>query len=85
MFATEGLLIFMSYLPKLKLARGSEYKLFFIGEKKFAGQNDTLVFQSEPNVAEVKIREGILDIMKNGLLKYMLQTNLKVKSNILLI
>ena len=67
-------------LTEIKIGSGgSEYKLFFIGEKKFAGQNDTLVFQSEPNVAEVKIREGILNIMKNGLLKYMLQTNLKSK------
>ena len=55
---------------------GDEYKLFLIGEKKFKGQNDTLVFQSEPNMAESDIRDGILGIMKKGLLKYLLQTNL---------
>ena len=46
---------------------GNEFKLFFMGQNKFTGQNDTLIFKSEPNAPEADLREGILGIMKKGL------------------
>lgn len=55
---------------------GNEFKLFFMGQNKFKGQNDTLIFKSEPNAPEADLREGILGIMKKGLLKYLIQTDL---------
>jgi hypothetical protein len=55
---------------------GNEYKLFLIGQNRFKNKNDTMTFQSLPNAAESDIREGILDIMKKGLLKYLVLTEL---------
>lgn len=60
---------------------GNEYKLFLSGQNKFKGQADTLVFQSEPNATDADLRSGILEILKKGLLKYLVQTDLLKKIN----
>ncbi|MFN5460792.1 MAG: hypothetical protein ACK5AY_12845 [Bacteroidota bacterium] len=57
-------------------SKGTLYKLFLVGEKKFQGQNDTLEFEAEANMASADIREGIITKLKNGLLKYVVQTKL---------
>jgi hypothetical protein len=55
---------------------GSEFKLFFIGQNKFKGNDDTLTFQTEPNASEAEIREALLEMVKKGLLKYLVHTDL---------
>ena len=57
-------------------SKGMLYKLFLIGEKKFSGQNDTLQFEAPANMASADIRDGILNQLKTGLLKYIVQTKL---------
>lgn len=54
----------------------SEYRLFLIGQNKFEGRNDTLFFQIKPNAAEADVRDGILSLLKKGLLKYLVNTDL---------
>lgn len=53
-----------------------EYKLFLIGQNRFLGKNDTLTFTALPNAAEAENRDGILNLMKKGLLKYLVHTDL---------
>lgn len=57
-------------------SKGSLFKLFFIGEKRFEHQNDTLSFEAPANMSEADIRDGILNQLKIGLLKYLAQTEL---------
>jgi hypothetical protein len=52
------------------------FSFYFVGQKKFQGQKDTLVFKSVPNMSDGDAREGILTATKRGLLKYLLQTPL---------
>lgn len=53
-----------------------EYKLFLIGQNRFQGKNDTLTFTALPNAAEAENRDGLLNLMKKGLLKYLVNTDL---------
>jgi hypothetical protein len=55
---------------------GSKYMLFFMGQNKFKSNSDTLTFQTLPNASEAEIRQEILEQMKKGLLKYLVQTDL---------
>lgn len=55
---------------------GNEYNLFLVGQNEFTGINDTLKFQSFPNASHAEIRESILKLIKKGLLKYLVNTNL---------
>ena len=57
-------------------SKGSLYKLFLTGEKKFSGQQDTLQFEAPANMPSADIRDGILGVLKNGLLKFLVQTKL---------
>jgi hypothetical protein len=55
------------------------FTFYFLGQNKFKGQNDTLVFKSLPNMSDGDAREGILNATKQGLLKYLVQTGLLSK------
>ncbi|MBP9070391.1 MAG: hypothetical protein KBG47_12845 [Bacteroidia bacterium] len=55
--------------------------LYFVGENKFKGQNDTLVYKTVPNMADAEAREGLLNTAKQGLLKYIVKTDLLKKIN----
>ena len=57
-------------------SNGSLYKLFLEGEKQFDGMSDTLQFESPPNMSRADIRDGIMSVMKKGLLKYLVKTEL---------
>ncbi|MBK6914902.1 MAG: hypothetical protein IPH11_15065 [Ignavibacteriales bacterium] len=52
-------------------AGGTEYSLFFYGQKYFDGVNDTIKFSSEPSEAQDKIRDKTVDALKLGLVKYL--------------
>ena len=53
-----------------------EYKLFLFGQNHFQGKNDTLTFTSLPNAADAENRDSILNLMKKGLLRYLVNTDL---------
>ncbi len=55
---------------------GSEYTLTFIGQNKFIGKNDTLVFTTRPDDTRDHIREGQVQMMQMGLMRYVATTPL---------
>lgn len=55
--------------------------LYFVGEGRFKGQNDTLICKLPPNTSDGDAREALLKTVKQGFLKYLVQTNLLEKVN----
>ena len=54
---------------------GTEYVLFFYGQKGFAGVNDTIKFSFAPSEAQDIIRDKTVDALKLGLVKYISKTS----------
>lgn len=54
----------------------ARYRYFFYGNGAFAGQNDTIVWHTDPAENSGSIREKSLQAFKRGLLPYLLQTTL---------
>lgn len=61
---------------------GKEYSLFFIGLDGFEFLNDIQKFTSNPDDTEAEIREGLLKVMKLGLMRYLARTPLADKFEI---
>jgi len=55
---------------------GREYTFTFIGQDRFEGKNDTLVFASRPDDTNDHRREGQVQIMQMGLMRYVATTPL---------
>ncbi len=55
---------------------GSEYKLSFNGEKRFEGIDDTLTFHSRFYDSEAEIRDGLLNKIELGVVRYIERTPL---------
>lgn len=55
---------------------GREYTFSFEGLQDFKGMNDTLKFTSMPDDTEDQVREGQLQMLKLGLLRYVARTPL---------
>lgn len=55
---------------------GTEYSLFFIGQEKYKGINDTLKHSFSPNATSDEIREKMVDLIKTGLIRYVSKTPL---------
>ena len=55
---------------------GTEHSLFFIGQKNFTGQNDTLVYVSKQDDTEEIIRTKVIKILKAGLMPHVAKTPL---------
>ncbi len=55
---------------------GSEYGLFFIGQKEFKGINDTLKVNTEPSATSEEVRTLLTNKMKVGLIRYVSKTPL---------
>ena len=55
---------------------GSEYKLFFIGQKEFIGINDTLKVNTEPSSTSEEVRILLSKKIKIGLIRYVSKTPL---------
>ncbi len=53
---------------------GGAYTFFFIGQKKFTGINDTLVYNSKADATMDEKREGQIRVIKMGLLRYVSKT-----------
>lgn len=55
---------------------GKEFSYFLIGQERFAGMKDTLVYRSSPDATEDQVRQGQVDVLKQGLMRYVLTTPL---------
>lgn len=55
---------------------GRENTIFFIGQKEFAGRNDTLKYVSQQSDTEEITRSGIVKVLKAGLMQYVAKTPL---------
>lgn len=55
---------------------GTQFSLYFYGQKQFANQNDTLVFNIVPNAPENDVRNALKTNLERGLLPYLLKTAL---------
>ena len=55
---------------------GSKVSLFFIGQKKFKGQNDTITYINLPDDTQDIVRDRMVQKIKGGLIPYLKQTPL---------
>jgi hypothetical protein len=55
---------------------GREYSYFVIGQERFTGMKDTLVFRSSPDDTEDQVRNGQVKVLKQGLMRYVMGTPL---------
>ena len=55
---------------------GKEYTYLLTGQKRFAGMTDTLHYISSPDFTEDQVRQGQVDILKQGLMRYVRLTPL---------
>ncbi len=53
---------------------GREYTLFFFGQNEFEGWNDTLKYFSNTTDTEDEIRQGLVKVLKIGLMSYVART-----------
>jgi hypothetical protein len=53
---------------------GREFTLTFIGQNRFPGVNDTLLYVSAQTDTEDDRRKGMVEALKNGLFRYVLHT-----------
>lgn len=53
---------------------GSVYNLFFQGNGRFDGMIDTVTYNAVANAASLDIKQGILEVMKKGLLPFLIKT-----------
>jgi hypothetical protein len=61
---------------------GREYNLDFIGQDRFSEIRDTLTFFSQPTDTPAKIRNGLLKVLKLGVIPYVLKTPIAELINI---
>jgi hypothetical protein len=54
---------------------GSQFTMNFLGQKRFQGQNDTLICYTEQNATSDEIRNSIVNYMKIGLIHYVAKTD----------
>lgn len=55
---------------------GREIQLAFIGNKDFAGIQDTILYYTDPNATDAILREQFVKELKKGLLQFLIQTPL---------
>lgn len=61
---------------------GREYSYLFIGQKKFEGMNDTLIYTTRPDDTREHRRLGTTNMMKMGLMRYVARTPIYKEVNI---
>ena len=54
---------------------GDQYQIEFVGQDRFENQNDTLIFNLQPNISDNEQRESLLKNIEKGLLPYLLKTS----------
>ncbi|HEU0301177.1 MAG TPA: hypothetical protein VFR37_17055, partial [Longimicrobium sp.] len=60
--------------PQSTAAGGTEYTLAFLGQGRFAGDTATLRHTAEPNASEDVRRQGLAQVVKLGLVRYVAQS-----------
>ena len=60
----------------VRVGGGWQYNIFFFGQKTFYGLNDTFKLNFINDVSDYKTREGMLNIIKKGLVRYISKTDL---------
>lgn len=55
---------------------GTEYSYFLVGQKQFDGMQDTLTFVSSVDDTEDQVRAGQVNVLKQGLMRYVRTTPL---------
>lgn len=55
---------------------GKEFSYFLIGQERFSGMKDTLLYRSSPDDTEDQIRQGQVQLIKQGLMRYVMATPL---------
>ncbi len=55
---------------------GREYTLAFIGRGKYEGRDSTLKYYSKPTDSEDEVRQGFVNVLKQGLIPYLYDTPL---------
>jgi hypothetical protein len=63
-------------------AGGTKQTLFFLGQKEFQGQVDTLFFSVTSDATDQEIRAKQLDYLKLGLIRYIAKTPMVNKISI---
>ncbi len=53
---------------------GRQYSFLFIGQKKFEGMNDTLIYTTRPDDTSEHRRQGRTNMIKMGLMRYVART-----------
>ncbi|MEN8117835.1 MAG: hypothetical protein ABFS16_12690 [Bacteroidota bacterium] len=53
---------------------GRQYSFIFLGQKKFEGLNDTLTYSTRPDDTRDHRRQGRINMMKMGLMRYVART-----------
>lgn len=61
---------------------GTDYTLFFLGKKEFEGRNDTLHYIANATNTEDESREGLVQILKMGLMPYIAKLPVPTKIEI---
>lgn len=61
---------------------GRQYTLIFVGQEKFEGLNDTLTYAARPDDTRDFRREGRVNMMKMGLMRYVARTPIYKEVNI---
>jgi len=61
---------------------GIEYTYFLVGQKQFAGMRDTLKYVSSPDDTQDNIRKAQVQLLKQGLMRYVMTTPLAKHINI---
>jgi len=61
---------------------GNEFMFEFIGQGRFVGMNDTLIFVSDPTNTSDELREGRKTILTRGLLPYAMHTSVVEKMTV---
>jgi len=57
-------------------AGGREYTLALMGQGRFASMNETLRYVSEQGAPEERVRRGLVQVLKLGLMRYVMQTGI---------
>lgn len=63
-------------------SNGTKYTLMFLGQNKFANQNDTLIYNAASTNTDDQTRSGLVHILKMGLMSFVAKTSSASQINI---
>jgi hypothetical protein len=69
--------VFIQILSQQTGSGGNEFQVDIKGQGRFEGMQDTLIFNSEPNISENERREIVKSNLEKGLMPFLMQTSVK--------